>query len=159
MLIAPFNDAETSVALIEANKDSLGGVIVEPFQRILSPQPGFLEALRDVTTRHAIPLIFDEIVTGFRFDYGGAQEFYGVTLDLRALGKIVGGGFPLAAAVGHAERQSGRGADGACHARGSAPHRHLRKTVRHRHDAEIGPGELASRCVHSSGRRWRAAAL
>ena len=103
MLIAPFNDAETAVALIEAHKDTLGGVIVEPFQRILEPKAGFLQAVRDVTRKHGIPLIFDEIVTGFRFAYGGAQEYYGVTPDLCALGKIVGGGFPLAAVAGRAD--------------------------------------------------------
>lgn len=103
MLIAPYNDAATAVSLIEAHKDELGGVIMEPFQRILQPKPGFLEAVRDVTAKHGIPLIFDEIVTGFRFAYGGAQEYYGVTPDLCALGKIVGGGFPLAAVAGKAE--------------------------------------------------------
>jgi glutamate-1-semialdehyde 2,1-aminomutase len=100
MLVAPFNDADAAVSLIEAHKDELGGVIVEPFQRILASRPGFLQALRDVTRKHDIPLIFDEIVTGFRFAYGGAQEYYGVTPDLAALGKIVGGGFPLAAVAG-----------------------------------------------------------
>ncbi len=100
MLIAPFNDLATTVALIEEHKDDLGGVIVEPFQRILSPKPGFLQGLRDVTAKHDIPLIFDEIVTGFRFSYGGAQQYYGVTPDLCSLGKIVGGGFPLAAVAG-----------------------------------------------------------
>jgi glutamate-1-semialdehyde 2,1-aminomutase len=100
VLIAPFNDAEAAVSLIEQHRDELGAVIVEPFQRILSPMPGFLEALREVTRRHEIPLIFDEIVTGFRFAYGGAQAYYGVTPDLCALGKIVGGGFPLAAVAG-----------------------------------------------------------
>lgn len=103
MLIAPFNNIESAVSLIETHRDDLGGVIVEPFQRILSPQPGFLEALRAVTAKHEIPLIFDEIVTGFRFAYGGAQEYYSVTPDLCALGKIVGGGFPLAAVAGRAD--------------------------------------------------------
>jgi glutamate-1-semialdehyde 2,1-aminomutase len=103
VLIAPFNDPETTRSLIEANADDLAGVIVEPFQRILAPKPGFLEDLREVTARCGIPLIFDEIVTGFRFAYGGAQEFYGVTPDLCALGKIIGGGFPLAAVAGRAE--------------------------------------------------------
>jgi glutamate-1-semialdehyde 2,1-aminomutase len=103
MLIAPFNDIETTVSLIEAHKDELGGVIMEPFQRILKPKPGFLQAVRDVTAKHGIPLIFDEIVTGFRLAYGGGQEYYGVTPDLCSLGKIVGGGFPLAAVAGRAD--------------------------------------------------------
>ncbi|MCC7275436.1 MAG: aspartate aminotransferase family protein, partial [Alphaproteobacteria bacterium] len=103
VLIAPFNDAATAVSLIEANKDELGGVIVEPFQRLLKPQPGFLQALREVTRRLGIPLIFDEVVTGFRFAYGGAQEYYGVVPDLCTLGKVIGGGFPLAAIAGRAD--------------------------------------------------------
>ena len=103
VLVAPFNDAATAVALIEAHAHELGGVIMEPFQRILPPKPGFLQAVRDVTARLGIPLIFDEIVTGFRFAYGGAQDYYGVTPDLCALGKIVGGGFPLAAVAGRAD--------------------------------------------------------
>ncbi|MFT6583334.1 MAG: glutamate-1-semialdehyde 2,1-aminomutase [Alphaproteobacteria bacterium] len=100
VLIAPFNDAETVVSLIEEHADELGGVIVEPFQRLIPPKPGFLEALREVTQRLDIPLIFDEVVTGFRFAYGGAQEYYGVVPDLCAMGKVVGGGFPLALIAG-----------------------------------------------------------
>jgi glutamate-1-semialdehyde 2,1-aminomutase len=100
MIIAPFNDAAMAVSLIHEHHDELGGVIVEPFQRLLPPKPGFLQALRDACTEHGIPLIFDEVVTGFRFAYGGAQEFYGVTPDLCTLGKIIGGGFPLAAIAG-----------------------------------------------------------
>ncbi|NIV74912.1 MAG: aminotransferase class III-fold pyridoxal phosphate-dependent enzyme, partial [Gammaproteobacteria bacterium] len=75
----------------------------EPFQRLIPPAPGFLEALREATTEHGILLIFDEVVTGFRLAYGGAQEYYGVVPDLCALGKVIGGGFPLAAVAGRAE--------------------------------------------------------
>ena len=100
VVIAPFNDIETAKALISEYHDDLGGVIVEPFQRLIPPKPGFLEALREVTATHDIPLIFDEIVTGFRFAYGGAQEYYGVVPDMCTLGKIIGGGFPLSAIVG-----------------------------------------------------------
>ncbi len=103
VLVAPFNDAETAAGLIEEHKDELAGVIVEPFQRLLAPRPGFLEALRKATAAHGIPLIFDEVVTGFRFAWGGAQEFYGVVPDVCSLGKIIGGGFPLAAVAGRAE--------------------------------------------------------
>ena len=78
-------------------------MIVEPFQRLLKPRPGFLQALRAVTAECDIPLIFDEIVTGFRFAYGGAQEYYGVIPDICTLGKIVAGGFPLAAVCGRAD--------------------------------------------------------
>jgi glutamate-1-semialdehyde 2,1-aminomutase len=100
MIIAPFNDPAMAASLIHEHHEELGGVIVEPFQRLLPPKPGFLKALRDATAEHGIPLIFDEVVTGFRFSYGGAQEFYGVTPDLCTLGKIIGGGFPLAAIAG-----------------------------------------------------------
>lgn len=103
VLVAPYNDAAHAIALIEAHHDELGGVIVEPFQRLLPPAPGFLEALREVTARFGIPLIFDEVVTGFRFAFGGAQQYYGVTPDLCTLGKIIGGGFPLAAIAGRAD--------------------------------------------------------
>ena len=106
MIIAPFNDAAMAVSLIHEHHDELGGVIVEPFQRLLPPKPGFLQALRDARTEHGIPLIFDEVVTGFRFAYGGAQEFYGVTPDLCTLGKIIGGGFPLAAIAGREDIMS-----------------------------------------------------
>jgi len=103
MLIAPFNDTQAAVALIEAHKDELAGVIVEPFQRLIAPKPGFLQALRRATQAHGIPLIFDEVVTGFRFAYGGAQEYFGVTPDVCTLGKVIGGGFPLAAIAGRAD--------------------------------------------------------
>ena len=97
VLIAPFNDAEMAASLIKEHQDDLGGIIVEPFQRLLRPVPGFLETLRDLASEYSIPLIFDEVVTGFRFAYGGAQAYYGVTPDICALGKVIGGGFPLAA--------------------------------------------------------------
>lgn len=103
MLIAPFNDLETTAAILEEHHDELAGVIVEPFQRVLPPKPGFLQGLREATAPYGIPLIFDEVVTSFRFAYGGAQEFYGVTPDLCALGKAVGGGFPLTAVAGREE--------------------------------------------------------
>jgi len=103
VLVAPFNDIETARRMIAEYADDLGGVIVEPFQRLIPPRPGFLEALREETARHGIPLIFDEVVTGFRFAFGGAQEHYGVTPDLCTMGKIIGGGFPLAAIAGSKE--------------------------------------------------------
>ena len=78
----------------------MAAIIVEPLQRIIPPAPGFLELLRQECDRYGIVLIFDEVVTGFRFAYGGAQEYYGVTPDVTTLGKVIGGGFPLAAIVG-----------------------------------------------------------
>jgi glutamate-1-semialdehyde 2,1-aminomutase len=103
MLVAPFNDLETVESLIREHQDDLAGVIVEPFQRLIPPAPGFLQGLRRITAELGIPLIFDEVVTGFRFSYGGAQEYYGVTPDLCTLGKIMGGGFALAAVAGRAD--------------------------------------------------------
>ena len=103
VLIAPFNNLDATERIISENRDQLGAVIVEPLQRIIPPAPGFLEGLREVTARCDIPLIFDEVVTGFRLAYGGAQEWYGVQPDLAAIGKVVGGGYPLAAVCGRAD--------------------------------------------------------
>ena len=103
VLVAPFNDLETTSAIVERHHDELGCAIIEPFQRVIPPRPGFLEGLREVTKHYGVPLIFDEIVTGFRFAYGGAQEYYGVVPDLCALGKTVAGGFPLSVVAGIAE--------------------------------------------------------
>lgn len=103
MLIAPFNDPEYIRSLLAEWGDQVAAIIVEPLQRIIPPEPGFLQLLRDEADKYGIVLIFDEIVTGFRFSYGGAQELYGVTPDLCTLGKIIGGGFPLAATAGRAD--------------------------------------------------------
>lgn len=103
VLVAPFNDTARAVALIEAHAHELAAVMVEPLQRVLLPEPGFLEALREVTTRLGIVLVFDEIVTGFRIAWGGAQEKYGVIPDVATYGKAVSGGFPLAAIAGRAD--------------------------------------------------------
>ncbi len=103
MLIAPFNDADFVTSLVEEYAGEIACIIVEPLQRLIPPAPGFLQTLRDLATKHEIVLIFDEVVTGFRFAYGGAQEYYGVVPDLCTLGKIIGGGFPLAAIAGRSE--------------------------------------------------------
>jgi glutamate-1-semialdehyde 2,1-aminomutase len=100
VLIAPYNDLATTEALLDAHHDELAAVIIEPYQRTIPPAPGFLSGLRRVTRRYEVPLVFDEIVTGFRFAYGGAQEFYGVVPDLACYGKVVAGGFPLACVAG-----------------------------------------------------------
>ena len=103
VLIAPYNDIETTESIIKKEKDNIAAVIVEPVQRIISPTEGFLKQLRELTLKYDIPLIFDEVVTGFRLSYGGAQEYFGVVPDLASFGKIVGGGFPLAAVAGKKE--------------------------------------------------------
>ncbi|MDP5218594.1 aminotransferase class III-fold pyridoxal phosphate-dependent enzyme [Ruegeria sp. 2205SS24-7] len=103
MLIAPFNDPDYIRSLLAEHGDQVAAIIVEPLQRIIPPEPGFLQMLRDEADRYGIVLIYDEVVTGFRFSYGGAQELYGVTPDLTTLGKVIGGGFPLAAIAGRAD--------------------------------------------------------
>ena len=103
VLVAPFNDIAATTDIIQRHHHELAAVIVEPVQRTLPPAVGFLEGLREVTAHYQVPLVFDEVVTGFRLAYGGAQEHYGVQPDLTALGKIVGGGFPLGAVTGRRE--------------------------------------------------------
>jgi glutamate-1-semialdehyde 2,1-aminomutase len=106
VLVTPFNETARAVEMIERNAKDLAAVIVEPLQRVLLPEPGFLEAIREVTKKHGIVLIFDEIVTGFRIAWGGAQEKYGVVPDLACYGKAISGGFTLAAVVGSSEVMS-----------------------------------------------------
>ena len=103
MLVAPYNDIDFARSIMDEMSGTIAAVIVEPFQRIIPPEPGFLEALREACDEHGSVLIFDEVVTGFRFAYGGAQTLYGVTPDVCTLGKLIGGGFPLAAIAGKAE--------------------------------------------------------
>ncbi len=103
VLVAPYNDLPAASAIIEKHHDELACVIIEPVQRIIPPVPGFLKGIREATAHYQIPLIFDEVVTGFRMAYGGAQEYYGILPDLCTLAKAVGGGFPLAAVAGRAE--------------------------------------------------------
>ena len=102
MLIAPFNELDAVASLLDEH-DDVAAIIVEPLQRIIPPLPGFLAGLRKLCDKHGVLLIFDEIVTGFRLSYGGAQERYGVVPDICTLGKIIGGGFPLAALGASAE--------------------------------------------------------
>jgi len=102
-LVAPYNDEMFLQSLLKEHGSQIAAIIVEPLQRIIPPAPGFLEALRAHCDAHGIVLIFDEVVTGFRFAWGGAQEKYGVVPDLCTLGKTIGGGFPLAAIAGRAD--------------------------------------------------------
>jgi glutamate-1-semialdehyde 2,1-aminomutase len=106
VLVTPFNETQRAVEMIERHAGDLAAVIVEPLQRVLLPEPGFLQAVREVTRKHGIVLVFDEIVTGFRIAWGGAQERYGVVPDLACYGKAISGGFPLAAVVGNAQVMS-----------------------------------------------------
>lgn len=103
VLASPFNDGERAREIIETHHDELAAVIVEPLQRCIRPRPGFFETLRELATRYGIVLIFDEVVTGFRLAWGGAQERYGVVPDLAAYGKTISGGYPNAAICGRAD--------------------------------------------------------
>jgi len=100
ILVAPFNDADAVESLLKEHAGAVAAVFMEPLQRLIPPQPGFLEAIRDLTRAHDVLLVFDEVVTGFRMAYGGAQAYYGVVPDLCTLGKAIGGGFPLSAVAG-----------------------------------------------------------
>ena len=106
MLIAPYNNIDFVRALLLEHSSQIAAIIVEPFQRIIPPAPGFLEALREECSKHGAILIFDEVVTGFRVAYGGAQSLYGVTPDMCTLGKLIGGGLPLAAIAGSSDIMS-----------------------------------------------------
>ena len=103
VLVAPFNDLETTARLVERHAAEIAAVIVEPLQRAITPEPGFLQGVLDLCRRYGIVSIFDEIVTGFRLAWGGAQERYGVTPDLACYGKAMAGGYPLSAVVGRAD--------------------------------------------------------
>ena len=105
-LTAPYNDLEAVKALFSANAGEIAGVILEPVvgnAGFITPEPGFLEGLRELTTEHGALLVFDEVMTGFRIAYGGAQARFGVTPDLTTMGKVIGGGLPVGAYGGRAE--------------------------------------------------------
>jgi glutamate-1-semialdehyde 2,1-aminomutase len=103
LLVAPYNDLETTRDIIRRHRGELAGVIMEPLQRCTPPRPGFLDGVRKACDDAGILLIFDEVVTGFRLAYGGAQEYYGVIPDLVAYGKALGGGYPIGAFGGRAD--------------------------------------------------------
>ncbi len=108
-LTAPFNDLEAVKALFGENPDQIAGVILEPVvgnAGFIAPDAGFLEGLREITHEHGALLVFDEVMTGFRIAYGGAQEKFGITPDLTTLGKIIGGGLPVGAYGGRKDIMS-----------------------------------------------------
>ena len=101
-----FNDVAGVRDLFRRRGGEIAAVIVEPVagnMGVVPPAPGFLEALREVTAEHGALLIFDEVITGFRIAYGGAQARYGIRPDLTCLGKIIGGGLPVGAYGGRRE--------------------------------------------------------
>jgi len=105
-LVAEYNDLGSVEAYLHANPNSVATVIIEPVpgnMGVVLPEAGFLEGLRRLTRDHDILLIFDEVISGFRMARGGAQEVYGIVPDLTCLGKVIGGGMPLAAVGGKRE--------------------------------------------------------
>jgi glutamate-1-semialdehyde 2,1-aminomutase len=105
-LTVPYNDVEATRTLFDQQGERIAALIVEPVagnMGCVPPRPGYLQALRDITTQHRALLIFDEVMTGFRVAYGGAQQLYGVTPDLTCLGKVIGGGLPVGAYGGRRE--------------------------------------------------------
>ncbi|MDF1535995.1 MAG: glutamate-1-semialdehyde 2,1-aminomutase [bacterium] len=108
-LIAEYNDLESVTALFAKHPGEIAAIIVEPVpgnMGVIIPAEGFLQGLRDITAREGALLIFDEVMSGFRVAFGGAQERYGITPDLTALGKVIGGGLPVGAYGGKAEYMS-----------------------------------------------------
>ena len=105
-IVTAYNDLDAAAAAVERYGEGLAAVIVEPIggnMGVVPPAPGFLEALRALCDASGALLVFDEVITGFRVARGGAQELYGITPDLTLLGKIAGGGLPLAAFGGRAD--------------------------------------------------------
>lgn len=108
-IVAPFNDPGELERIFSREGKEIAAVIVEPVagnMGVVPPQPGFLREIREITRRYGALLVFDEVITGFRVAYGGAQELYGVTADLTCLGKIIGGGLPVGAYGGRRDLMS-----------------------------------------------------
>jgi glutamate-1-semialdehyde 2,1-aminomutase len=105
-LTAPYNDLQAVRQLFEAHPGEIAGVILEPVvgnAGFIVPDAGFLAGLRELTTEHGALLVFDEVMTGFRISYGGAQSHFGITPDLTTMGKVIGGGLPVGAYGGRKE--------------------------------------------------------
>jgi len=114
-LSLPYNDVDRVTDVVSKKGDNIAAIIVEPVagnMGLVPPEPGFLESLRILTQQHGIILIFDEVMTGFRVAYGGAQQLYGIMPDLTCMGKIIGGGLPVGAYGGKLEIMSKIAPDG-----------------------------------------------
>ena len=121
VLVAPYNDAEATAAIVEREWREIAAIIVEPVQRYYAAEPPFLETLRRLCDTHGIVLIYDEVVTGFRHALGGAAELTGIEPDLSVFGKALGGGLPVSAVAGraavmsHGDPRRGGPDDGYCY--------------------------------------------
>ena len=105
-VVIPYNDAASARRIIKRNKDEIAAVLIEPIcfnTGALMPEKGFLEELREVTSELGIPLVFDEVITGFRVAPGGAQQYYNIDPDLSIFGKAMGNGFPISAITGRSD--------------------------------------------------------
>ena len=105
-IVLPYNDIDAVRTLFDSIGGEIACLVVEPVagnMGVVPPKPGYLEGLRELTQKHGVLLLFDEVISGFRLAYGGAQELYGVTPDMTTLGKIIGGGMPMGAYGGRRE--------------------------------------------------------
>merc|ERR1711966_237098 len=105
-LTAEYNNLKSVEELLEANKDEIAAIVLEPVvgnSGFIPPTKEFLQGLRELTTKHGAVLVFDEVMTGFRISYGGAQKYFGVTPDITTMGKVIGGGLPVGAYGGKKE--------------------------------------------------------
>jgi glutamate-1-semialdehyde 2,1-aminomutase len=106
VVVAPWNRLDLLSHILEAHEGEIAGIFLEPIlcnSGCLMPEPGYLEGVQDLARKHGCLLVFDEVITGFRIDPGGAQKYYGVTPDLATFGKAVGGGVPLSVVAGRAD--------------------------------------------------------
>ncbi|MBM10144.1 MAG: aspartate aminotransferase family protein [Magnetovibrio sp.] len=102
-MIVPYNDPMALEDIVKSHKDEIAAVIIEPIQRIIMPQDNFLQKVREICTRYNVIMILDEVVTGFRYGLGGAQEYFDIIPDLASYGKIIGGGLPVGMVAGRAD--------------------------------------------------------
>ena len=103
LLIAPYDDLTTTRDIVVANRGRIAAILCEPVMRGIAARPGFLEGLRSLADEIKVPLVFDEVATGFRLSLGGAQAFYGVTPDMAVFGKALGSGYPIGVVAGTEE--------------------------------------------------------
>jgi len=103
MLVCPYNDLETLRKIVAEHGHDIAAIFAEPVQRIIPAEPGFLQGIRDICDEYDILFVLDEVVTGFRLAYGGAQQWYDVKPDLSTHGKVIGGGGPMSCIAGRAD--------------------------------------------------------